>query len=104
MCFNRDANPNDTLKSFKEFCYEAQFTEPPKFAMDAAIKRWVRAHYRHLFCSALQDCIPTGKPHNVMKTSEKEKTGLNLKLPWNSSRVASGIAICVRFEWFSNML
>ena len=47
LCFNPDAHPHDTLKSFKEFCvkfelrYDAQFTDPPKSAMDAAITRWV---------------------------------------------------------------
>ena len=47
LCFNPDAHPHDTLKSFKEFCvkfelrYDAQFTDPPKSAMDAAIQRWV---------------------------------------------------------------
>ena len=46
LFFNPDAHPTDTLKSYKEFCvrfelrYDAQFTDPPNTAMDAAIKRW----------------------------------------------------------------
>ena len=47
LFFNPDAHPTDTLKAFNEFCvrfelrYDAQFTDPPKTAMDAALARWV---------------------------------------------------------------
>ena len=45
--FDPDSHPKDTLKQFREFCrlfelrYDAQFPDPPKSSMDAAISRWV---------------------------------------------------------------
>ena len=50
LCFDPDAHPTDTLKSFLEFCriyelrYDAQFPDPPKTSLDAAIQRWVVAN------------------------------------------------------------
>ena len=44
--FDPDKHPEDTLKSFEEFCqvfelrYDAQYPDPPKVSMDAAIQRW----------------------------------------------------------------
>ena len=46
LCFDPDAHPKDTLKQFREFCrlfqlrYEAQFPDPPKSSMEAAVERW----------------------------------------------------------------
>lgn len=46
LYFDPDEHPEDTLKSFEEFCqvfelrYEAQYPDPPKVSMDAAIRRW----------------------------------------------------------------
>ena len=43
---NPDQHPEDTLKAFEEFIqlfklrYDAQFPDPPKVSMDAAIDRW----------------------------------------------------------------
>ena len=48
--FNPDKHPNDTWKAFKQFCnrfelrYSAQFTDPPKTALDSAIQRWKLEH------------------------------------------------------------
>ena len=44
--FNPDNHPTDTWKAFRSFTnrfelrYGAQFTEPPRSAMDSAIQRW----------------------------------------------------------------
>jgi len=49
-----DQHPEDTLKSFEEFTqvfelrYVAQYPDPPKVSMDAAIARWK-------FANATQD-------------------------------------------------
>ena len=46
LFFDPDQHPEDTLKAFEEFTqlfelrYDAQFPDPPKFSMDAAIDRW----------------------------------------------------------------
>ena len=48
--FNPDKHPHSTLKSFNEFVdqyefrYNAQFTEPPKAALDAAGVKWKSEH------------------------------------------------------------
>ena len=50
MFFNPDKHPEDTLKAFDEFTqafelrYEAQFPDPPKVSMNAAIESWKFAH------------------------------------------------------------
>ena len=50
LCFDPDSHPKDTLKQFKEFCrrfqlrYEAQYPDPPKSSMDAALQRLKVAH------------------------------------------------------------
>ena len=44
--FDPDNHPEDTLKAFEEFVevfelrYDAQFPDPPKVSMDAALQRW----------------------------------------------------------------
>ena len=44
--FDPDKHPEDTLKAFEEFIkkfslrYEAQFPDPPKVSLGAAIQRW----------------------------------------------------------------
>ena len=44
--FDPDENPEDTLKAFEEFIkkfslrYDAQFPDPPKVSLEAAIQRW----------------------------------------------------------------
>ena len=46
LYFDPDSHPKDTLKQFREFCrlfklrYEAQFPDPPKMSMEAAVERW----------------------------------------------------------------
>ena len=46
LFFDPDQHPEDTLKAFEEFTqlfelrYDAQFPDPPKVSMDAAIDRW----------------------------------------------------------------
>ena len=46
LYFDPDDHPGDTLKAFEEFIglfelrYEAQFPEPPRVSMDAALQRW----------------------------------------------------------------
>ena len=46
LFFDPDAHPDDTLKVFNKFCdsftlrYNAQYPDPPKVSMDAAISRW----------------------------------------------------------------
>ena len=48
--FDPDLHPDDTLKAFNEFTqsfslrYEAQYPDPPKVSIDAAIARWKLAH------------------------------------------------------------
>lgn len=50
MFFDPDCHAEDTLKAFEEFTqtfqlrYDAQFPDPPKVSMDAAIERWKFAH------------------------------------------------------------
>ena len=44
--FNPDDHPEDTLKAFEEFTkifnlrYDAQYPDPPKVSLEAAIERW----------------------------------------------------------------
>ena len=46
LFFDPDQHPEDTLKAFEEFPqllelrHDAQFPDPPKVSMDAAIDRW----------------------------------------------------------------
>ena len=46
LSFDPDHHPEDTLKAFDEFVqrfelrYDAQYPDPPKVSMDAAIERW----------------------------------------------------------------
>ena len=46
LFYDPDKHPSDTWKSFRNFCsrfelrYDAQFTDPPKVAMDSALQRW----------------------------------------------------------------
>ena len=46
LCFNPDDHPDATLKSFDDFIqmyelrYDAQYPDPPKVSIDAAIERW----------------------------------------------------------------
>ena len=48
--FDPDQHPDDTLKAFNEFIqsfylrYEAQYPDPPKVSIDAAIERWKLAN------------------------------------------------------------
>ena len=48
--FDPDEHPEDTLKAFEEFIkvfelsYDAQYPDPPKVSMDAAIERWKYAN------------------------------------------------------------
>ena len=50
LFFDPDKHPENTLKAFNEFTqafelrYEAQFPDPSKVSMDAAIQRWKFAH------------------------------------------------------------
>ena len=50
LIFNPEDHPSDTLKAFDEFKtlfefrYDAEFPDPPKVSMDAAIERWKYAH------------------------------------------------------------
>ena len=50
LFFNPNKHPEDTLKVFDEFTqafelrYAAQFPDPPKVSMDAAIERWKFVH------------------------------------------------------------
>ena len=45
--FNPDDHPEDTLKAFEEFTkifnlrYDAQYPDPPKVSLEAAIERWI---------------------------------------------------------------
>ena len=58
--FDPDKHPVDTLKAFEEFVelfelrYDAQFPDPPKVSMDAALQRWA-------FTKATDE-IPNPKP------------------------------------------
>jgi hypothetical protein len=46
LCFNPDDHPDATLKAFDDFVqmyelrYDAQYPDPPKVSIDAAIERW----------------------------------------------------------------
>ena len=48
--FDPAKHPNNTWKSFRSFCirfelrYSAQFTDPPKTAIDSALQRWTLEH------------------------------------------------------------
>ena len=50
LYFDPDEHPEDTLKAFEEFIkvfelrYDAQYPDPPKVSMDAAIERWKYAN------------------------------------------------------------
>ena len=55
LFFDPDQYPEDTLKAFEEFTqlfelgYDAQFPDPPKVSMDAAIDRWKAWPYAGYF-------------------------------------------------------
>ena len=46
LCFDPNIHPDDTLKCFNEFIqsyelrYDAEYPDPPKVSLDAAIERW----------------------------------------------------------------
>ena len=50
LFFDPTAHPDETLKAFDDFTqafelrYEAQFPDPPKVSLDAALNRWVVAN------------------------------------------------------------
>ena len=50
LYFNPEQHPEDTLKAFEEFTqtfelrYDAQYPDPPKVSLDAAIERWKYAN------------------------------------------------------------
>ena len=58
--FDPDQHPEDTLKAFEEFIkifqlrYNAQYPDPPKVSLEAAIERWKIAN--------TTDDIPQPKP------------------------------------------
>ena len=73
--FDPDKHPNDTLKSFKIFClrfelrYDAQFTDPPKTAMDSTIQRWVLQNTTE----ATPKPVPTVDQYDELKENWKLK-------------------------------
>ena len=50
LYFDPDLHPDDTLRAFDEFIqsfelrYDAQYPDPPKTSLDAAIERWKLAN------------------------------------------------------------
>ena len=50
LWFDPDEHPKECLKAFENFCktfdrrYQAQYPDPPKTSMDAAIQRWKVEH------------------------------------------------------------
>ena len=58
--FDPDQHPEDTLKAFEDFIrvfqlrYEAQYPDPPKVSLEAALQRWTVAN--------ATDKVPDPKP------------------------------------------
>ena len=50
LFFDPDQHPEDTLKAFEDFIkifqlrYEAQYPDPPKVSLEAALQRWKVTH------------------------------------------------------------
>ena len=115
LFFDPDQHPEDTLQAFEEFTqlfelrYDAQFPDPPKVSMDAAIDRWkvanttennqnprpdlatydaIRNDWRSkdkvakfLACFHQAVCIQTGAQSNLTTRNGKHLNGMNLWRP-----------------------
>jgi hypothetical protein len=73
--FDPDAHPKDTLKQFREFCrlfelrYDAQYPDPPKSSMDAAVQRWKAVNTT----DTVTDPKPTVDQYDDLSDSWKSK-------------------------------
>ena len=74
--FDPNQHANDTWKAFKTFCnrfnlrYNAQFTDPPKTAMDSALQRW---HLLNPPTEQVPNPRPTADQFDNMKEQWKSK-------------------------------
>ena len=86
--FDPDKHPKDTLKAFKNFCirfelrYEAQFSEPPKTAMDSCIQRWVLEHTTE----TVEKPVPTVQQYDELKENWKSRDKVTKLLGMFSSQ------------------
>ena len=73
--FDPDSHTKDTLKQFREFCrllefrYEAQFPDPPKTSMDAAVERWKAVNRT----AELQDLRPDVDQYDTIRDEWRSK-------------------------------
>ena len=106
MYYDPDIYPDDTLKAFNEYIqmyelrYDAQYPDPPKVLLDAAIERWKLTagakdmkidHEQHnairkngvpktksrkcLGCFRRKGCMKIGKSQNQTSTNERRQVG-----------------------------
>ena len=83
LFFDPDIHPDDTIKAFEEFLidfnlrYEASYPDPPKVALDAAMKRWELTNV---------DKKPTLEQYDAIVNSWKSKDKVAKFLGMYSSR------------------
>ena len=81
--FDPDLHPDDTLKAFNEFIqsfylrYEAQYPDPPKVSIDAAIERWKLAN---------EEAKPTLEQYDTLRNEWRSKDRVAKFLGMFSSR------------------
>ena len=88
LCFNPDDHPDATLKAFDDFVqmyelrYDAQYPDPPKVSIDAAIERWKLTQQN-------AEARPTIDQYDEIRDDwHSQKTGLQSSLDY-SQRSAS---------------
>ena len=81
--FDPDLHPDDTLKAFNDFIqsfylrYEAQYPDPPKVSIDAAIERWKLAN---------EEAKPTLEQYDTLRNEWRSKDRVAKFLGMFSSR------------------
>ena len=81
--FDPDLHPDDTLKAFNEFIqsfylrYEAQYPDPPKVSIEAAIERWKLAN---------EEAKPTLEQYDTLRNEWRSKDRVAKFLGMFSSR------------------
>ena len=74
-CFYPDVYPENTLKAFNqavdpfELRYEAQFPDPPKVSIDAAIEQWKYAN----FTDKQSNLRPSLEQHDKIRKDRRSK-------------------------------
>ena len=75
LYFDPDKHPEDTLKTFNEFCttftlrYNALYPDPPKVSLDAALRRWTIEHTT----TEVPDPKPTLNEYDTVRNNWRSK-------------------------------